>query len=117
MGFPICKGDGHDCYKGSCPNGGQCDHVEPMFGIYSNHSLDDSTVYADDWILHASDQDYEPYFRPMSTLEDDLRMEKIAAMLVLVLVKMKCILVLTRKLLMVWLSLESMSRALSQSLS
>jgi len=74
--FPICKGDGHDCYKGSCPNGGQCDHVEPMFGIYSNHSLDDSTVYADDWILHASDQDYEPYFRPMSTLEDDLRMEK-----------------------------------------
>lgn len=72
--FPICKGDGHNCYQGSCPNGGQCDHVEPMFGIYSNHSLDDSTVYADDWILHASDQDYEPYYRPIKSLEDDLSM-------------------------------------------
>jgi len=73
--FPICKGDSHDCYRGSCPNGGECDHVEPMFGIYSNHSLDDLTVYQDDWILHASDQDYEPYYRPMSTLEDDLSMQ------------------------------------------
>jgi len=73
--FPICKGDGHDCYQGSCPNGGQCDHVEPMFGIYSNHSLDDQTVYSDDWILHASDQDYEPYYRPISTLEDTLSMQ------------------------------------------
>jgi len=72
--FPICKGDGHDCYQGSCPNGGQCDHVEPMFGIYSNHSLNDSTVYDDDWIVHASDQDYEPYYRPIASLEDDLQM-------------------------------------------
>lgn len=72
--FPICKGDGHDCYQGSCPNGGQCDHVEPMFGIWSNHPLSDATVYDDDWIVHASDQDYEPYFRPMKTLEDDLNM-------------------------------------------
>merc|ERR1712083_1270766 len=35
---------------------------------------DDATVYSDDWILHASDQDYEPYYRPMSSLEDDLQM-------------------------------------------
>lgn len=72
--FPICKGDGHDCYQGSCPNGGQCDHVEPMYGIYSNHPFSDTTVYEDDWILHSSDQDYEPYFRPIKTLEDDLSM-------------------------------------------
>lgn len=74
--FPLCKGDGHDCYGGSpCPNGGAVDHVEPVFGIYSDKPLDDATVYDDDWILHASDQDYMPYYRKMSTLEDDLSME------------------------------------------
>jgi len=74
--FPICKGDGHDCYGGGpCPNGGACDHIEPVFGIFSNQPLTDETVYDDDWILHASDQDYMPYYRPMSTLEDDLSME------------------------------------------
>ena len=52
----------------------QCDHVEPMLGIWSNHSLDDLTVYDDDVILHFSDQDTEPYYRPMSTLQDDLGM-------------------------------------------
>ena len=30
--FPICKGDSHECYPESCPNGGSCDHVEPMLG-------------------------------------------------------------------------------------
>jgi hypothetical protein len=73
--FPICKGDSHECYPGSCPNGGHCDHVEPIFGIFSNYSLDDPTVYPDDVIVHASDQDYEPYYRAMSTLEDTLLME------------------------------------------
>ena len=72
--FPICKGDSHSAYPGSVPNGGQCDHVEPMLGIWSNHSLDDLTVYDDDVILHFSDQDTEPYYRPMSTLQDDLGM-------------------------------------------
>lgn len=80
--FPICKGDGHLCYRtspgaddGACPNGGTCDHVEPMFGIFSNSSLDDLTVYDDDVILHASDQDYMPYYRRMDTLEDSTEME------------------------------------------
>ena len=68
--FPMCKGDLHICYPGSCPGGGRVDHVEPMWGIYSNHPLDDTTVYDDDWIVHASDQDYEPYYRPLNSLED-----------------------------------------------
>ena len=39
--FPMCAGDSHTCYPGSCPNGGHCDHVECMYGICSNHSLAD----------------------------------------------------------------------------
>jgi len=73
--FPLCKGDPHSAYPGSVPNGGECDHVEPMLGIWSNHSLDDTTVYDDDVILHFSDQDTEPYYRAMSTLEDSVKME------------------------------------------
>jgi len=74
--FPICKGDGHDCYGGGpCPNGGACDHIEPVFGIFSDKPLTDTSAHDDDWILHASDQDYMPYYRKMSSLEDDLSME------------------------------------------
>jgi len=73
--FPLCKGDPHSAYPGSVPNGGQCDHVEPMLGIWSNHPLDDATVYDDDVILHFSDQDTEPYYRPMSSLDDTVKME------------------------------------------
>ena len=56
----MCAGDSHSPYPGSCPNGGHVDHVEPMWGIFSNHPLDDPNVYDDDWVLHASDQDYLP---------------------------------------------------------
>lgn len=72
--FPICKGDSHQCYPGSCPSGGTCDHVEPMYGIFSNHPLSDPTVYDDDWILHASDQDLLPYYRKINSLDDTLAM-------------------------------------------
>ena len=73
--FPMCKGDPHICYPGSCPNGGRVDHVEPMFGIFSNHPLDDPTVYPDDWIVHASDQDYLPYYRRLDSLDDTPAMD------------------------------------------
>lgn len=73
--FPICKGDPHICYPGSCPNGGHADHVEVMYGLFSNHSLDDPNVYDDDYIVHTSDQDYLPYFRPIHSLQDSILME------------------------------------------
>ena len=73
--FPICKGDGHDCYPGSCPNGGSCDHVEVMYGLYSSHALDDPAVYEDDWIVHTSDQDLQPYYRPINSLMDTVAMD------------------------------------------
>ena len=58
----------------SCPNGGACDHVEPVYGLFSNHPLNDSQVYDDDYILHASDQDLQTYFRPIDSLNDTLAM-------------------------------------------
>lgn len=72
--FPICKGDPHDCYPGSCPNGGTCDHVEMIYGLYSNHPLSDPNVYDDDVIVHTSDQDLEPYFRRINSLDDTVAM-------------------------------------------
>ena len=72
--FPICKGDSHSPYPGSAPGGGSTDHVEPMWGIWSNHPLDDPNVYPDDYIVHASDQDYQPYWRALDSLDDDLDM-------------------------------------------
>jgi len=77
--FPLCKGDSHEAYSTTpptdAPNGGAYDHVEPMWGIGSNHPLDDETVYDDDWILHGSDQDLEPYYRFINTLDDDTDMQ------------------------------------------
>jgi hypothetical protein len=71
----MCKGDDACPYPGACPNGGAFGHVEPVWGIYSNHSLDDPTVYPDDFIVHSSDQDLNPYYRPFHTLQDTPAME------------------------------------------
>ena len=42
--MPMCKGDSHACYPGSCPNGGHLDHVEPIYGIWSSQPLTDPAV-------------------------------------------------------------------------
>lgn len=68
--FPMCKGDSHTPYAGSCPNGGHLDHVEPIWGIGSNHPLNDTSVYDDDWLVHGSDQDHQKYYRTFASLED-----------------------------------------------
>jgi len=73
--FPICKDDGGCPYKDSCPNGGAINHVEPMFAIFSNHPLNNTEVFDDDWILHGSDQDVQPYYRPLKSLPDSLKMD------------------------------------------
>lgn len=62
-------------YPNACPNGGGFGHVEPVWGIYSNHSLDDPTVYPDDYLVHSSDQDLNPYYRAFHTLEDTPAMD------------------------------------------
>lgn len=73
--FIMCAGDGHDCY--GIPNA-TYDHVEPVFGIYS----DDMTapVMPDDVLVHGSD--YAPdgsnntgYFRRFDSLVDTTDMD------------------------------------------
>ena len=47
----MCKGSDHNMYN--IPNA-TYDHLETVFGIYSNHSLTDPTVYPDDVLVHTS---------------------------------------------------------------
>lgn len=77
--FILCKGDGHNAY-GTEDDPNIYDHIEPFYKLYTNHSLDDTTVYDTDVVNHASD--YAPdgsqnlgYFRNFSSLLDDTSME------------------------------------------
>jgi hypothetical protein len=47
----MCKGSDHNMYN--IPHA-TYDHLETVFGIYSNHSLSDHTVYPDDVLVHTS---------------------------------------------------------------
>ena len=56
------------------------DHVEPIWGLYSNHNLNDPAVYDDDYFVHGSD--YSPdgnqnkgYFRSFNSMVDTLKMD------------------------------------------
>jgi len=63
--FIMCSGDQHDTYGLAA-----YDHIEPVFGIYSNHILTDPNVYQDDVLVHGSDWDLYGYYRPFNTLVD-----------------------------------------------
>ena len=47
----MCKGSDHNMYN---LTNATYDHLEVVFGIYSNHSLTDHTVYPDDVLQHTS---------------------------------------------------------------
>lgn len=77
--FVLCKGDDHNAY-GTTEDPNIYDHIEPFFKIYTNHPLNDTTVYDDDIVVHGSD--YSPdgennygHYREFSTLLDDLNMQ------------------------------------------
>lgn len=59
---------------------GTGDHIEPFWGLYSNHDLKDPNIYDDDYIVHGSD--YAPdgdanlgYFRKMTSMVDTVKMD------------------------------------------
>jgi hypothetical protein len=73
--FVMCKGDSHTGY-----GLGPFDHIEPAFGLYSNHPLTDEEIYDDDWLVHGSD--YSPdgvknlgYFRKFNSMVDTVKMD------------------------------------------
>ncbi|GAB5363341.1 hypothetical protein AAMO2058_000874400 [Amorphochlora amoebiformis] len=68
--FIYCKGDAHDSY-----GLGHYDHIEPVYAIYSNQTLNDTSVYPNDVIGHQSDWDKYTYYRQMSSLNDTMQME------------------------------------------
>jgi hypothetical protein len=70
--FIMCKGDEHNSYN--IPNA-TYDHIEAVYGLWSNYSLSDPTVYPDDVLVHTSG--YAPdginntgYFRRFDSLID-----------------------------------------------
>jgi len=72
--FILCKGDPHDA------EGQTWDHIEPVWGIFSNHSLLDTVVYDDDVVVHGSDygatsfQEGPRLYRPFGSLLDTVDM-------------------------------------------
>ena len=72
--FIFCKGDSHGSHGGE-KGYGYYDHIEPIIGITSNHSLevgssDLSIYYPDDQLIHHSDWDQKYYIRPFATMYD-----------------------------------------------
>jgi len=74
--FIMCAGDSHACY--GIPNA-TYDHIESVYGLWSNHSLTDPQVYPDDVLVHTSG--YAPdgtdnlgYYRRFDTLVDTTAM-------------------------------------------
>lgn len=60
---------------------GAFSHIEPVWGIFSNHSFDDDTVYDDDVVVHGADYwasatvEGPSLYRTFASLPDDERME------------------------------------------
>jgi hypothetical protein len=56
---------------------GAFSHIEPVWGIFSNHSLDDDTVYDDDVVVHGADYwanatvEGPSLYRRFDSLDDD----------------------------------------------
>jgi len=63
--FIMCSGDNHNTYGLAA-----YDHIEPVFGIFSNRTLTDLNVYPDDVLVHGSDWDQNGYYRPFNSLVD-----------------------------------------------
>eukprot|EP01065_Artemidia_motanka_P050686 TRINITY_DN8726_c0_g1_i1.p2 TRINITY_DN8726_c0_g1~~TRINITY_DN8726_c0_g1_i1.p2 ORF type:complete len:338 (+),score=134.23 TRINITY_DN8726_c0_g1_i1:61-1074(+) len=47
-------------------------HVEPVLGIMSNRSFDDTKFYDDDVVVHGTDASLNRYYRTMKSLPDNL---------------------------------------------
>lgn len=76
--FIYCKGDSHRAH-GDEQGYGHYDHIEPVIGVQSNHSLVDerdlSTYYGDDVLVHHSDWSKTAYYRAFDSIPDTPAMD------------------------------------------
>lgn len=47
-------------------------HVEPVYGLYTNHDLSDTQWYPDDYLAHSTDADLFTYYRTFDSLPSDV---------------------------------------------
>jgi len=62
-------GEGYPVYP-SLPKNSYYGHIEPVVGILSDHPLNDTQWYDDDYIVHFTDADNHPYYRSMASLPE-----------------------------------------------
>jgi hypothetical protein len=62
-------GEGYPVYP-ALPNYSYYGHIEPVVGILSDHPLNDTQFYDDDYIVHFTDADSHPYYRSMASLPE-----------------------------------------------
>eukprot|EP00928_Gymnodinium_smaydae_P092430 TRINITY_DN76309_c0_g1_i1.p1 TRINITY_DN76309_c0_g1~~TRINITY_DN76309_c0_g1_i1.p1 ORF type:complete len:365 (-),score=47.18 TRINITY_DN76309_c0_g1_i1:189-1283(-) len=62
-------GEGYPVYS-QLPNNSYYGHIEPVVGILSDHPLNDTRVYDDDYIVHFTDADFHSYYRTMASLPE-----------------------------------------------
>jgi len=78
--FIFCKGDSHRAHGSEAEPYGHYDHIEPIVGVLSNHSLDPtsddvSTYFGDDVLVHHSDWDQTFYYRSFDSMPDTKEMD------------------------------------------
>ena len=63
----MLAGGNYPVYPGLAPYGFYS-HVEPFYGIFSNHPLNDTAWYPDDYVRHSTNADPFEYFRRFDSL-------------------------------------------------
>lgn len=66
----MLQGERYPVYP-SLPKNNYYAHVEPVVGIMSDHPLNDTEWYPDDYVVHFTDADMHPYYRSMESLPDN----------------------------------------------
>lgn len=64
-------GERYPVYPTLPKNSSQYGHIEPVMGILSDHALNDTALYDDDYVVHFTDADVHPYYRSMQSLPDN----------------------------------------------
>lgn len=53
-------------------------HIEPVYGIYTDHPLSDTKFYDDDYLAHSTDADTQTYYRRFDSLVADVNSRNVS---------------------------------------